>query len=176
MKYLHILFLVAFHYFIIAQTPVLVKDINPGPLSSTPNNHPHLQINDVIYFVGDNNNLANRRDLYSIKNGEVQLITSMCSSSCNFFEVFFFSFENKLFFVKRIDNKFNQLWSTDGTVAGTSMILDYPGAFRSFGVGNNGKVYLTVYNRNSFKDEVYISDGTSSGSKKNINRTKLRVR
>ncbi len=166
MKYLQILFLVSFHCIINAQTPVLVKDINPGPLPSALNNHPHMQINDVIYFVGDNNNQANRRDLYSIKNGEVQLITSMCSSSCNFFEVFFFRFENRLFFAKRIDNKFNQLWSTDGTVTGTNMILDYPGAFRSFGVGNNGKIYLSLYNRNSFKDEVYISDGTSAGTKK----------
>jgi len=146
-----------------AQTPVLVKDINPGPLGSAVANFPHIQIDDVIYFVGD---ISGKRDLYSIKDGEVQMISQLCSGSCSFFEVFFLRFQNKLLFVKRIDSKFNQLWSTDGTVSGTSMILDYPGAFRSFGVGNNGKVYLSLYNRNSFKDEVYISDGTEAGTKK----------
>ena len=146
-----------------AQTPVLVKDINPGPLGSAVANFPHIQIDDVIYFVGD---ISAKRDLYSIKDGEVQMISQLCSGSCSFFEVFFLRFQNKLLFVKRIDSKFNQLWSTDGTVSGTSMILDYPGAFRSFGVGNNGKVYLSLYNRNTFKDEVYISDGTEAGTKK----------
>ncbi len=146
-----------------AQTPVLVKDINPGPLGSAVANFPHFQIDDVIYFVGD---ISGKRDLYSIKDGEVEMISQICSGSCSFFEVFFLRFQNKLHFVKRIDSKFNQLWSTDGTVSGTNMILDYPGAFRSFGVGNNGKVYLSLYNRNSFKDEVYISDGTAAGTKK----------
>ena len=60
----------------VGQNPILVKDINPGPIGSATDNHPHLQIDDVIYFVGD---ILGKRDLYSIKNGNVEFITQICS-------------------------------------------------------------------------------------------------
>ena len=145
------------------QSPILVKDINPGPMASSISNHPSIQIDDVIYFVGD---ISGKRDLYSLRNGEVELISQLCSASCNFFEVFLFRFGNKLLFLKRIDSKVNQLWSTDGTFLGTTMIFEYPGSFKTFAIGNNGKGYLGLGNRNTFQDEVFITDGSASGTKK----------
>lgn len=169
MKYLIFSLLICFGINTNGQTPIFVKDINPGPFGCSFYSYPHMQIEDVIYFVGD---ISGKRDLYSIKNGQVELISQMCSVSCDFFDVFLFRFADKLYFTKKIDSKIYQLWSSDGSASGTNLVLEYPGTFNSFGVGNNGKVYLNVRN-NSYIDEVFISDGTSHGTKKISSNVRL---
>ncbi|MBK9582977.1 MAG: T9SS type A sorting domain-containing protein [Saprospiraceae bacterium] len=147
----------------VGQNPILVKDINPGPIGSATDNHPHLQIDDVIYFVGD---ILGKRDLYSIKNGNIEFITQICSSSCNLHEIYFLEFQKKLFFIKRFDNNVIQIWSTNGTMSGTTMIMEYKGFFKNFVVGNNNKMYLGLTNGTNYKDETYISDGSTTGTYK----------
>lgn len=142
---------------------VLVKDINPGALAVANYNYTSLQINDIIYFIGD---ISAKRDLYSIKGGEVTHISQLCSESCSFFEEFLFAFQNNLYFLKKIDSNINQLWKTDGSLLGTSMVFEYKGSFKSFAIGNNSKIYLGLGSRETYKDEIYITDGTTNGTKK----------
>lgn len=148
-----------------AQTPVLVKDINPGPGRVSSSGYDHLQINDVIYFVGD---IQGRRDLYAIKNGEVNHISTMCESDCGLLKILLFEFQDKLYFLKKIDKYKNQLWESNGTVDGTKMVFEYTGRFNSYAVGNNSKFYLGLANLEVTSNpilEIFISDGTSSGTK-----------
>ncbi|MBK9255255.1 MAG: hypothetical protein IPM42_07200 [Saprospiraceae bacterium] len=145
------------------QTPVLVKDLNPGSNGTTFYDHPSIQIGEVIYFVGDING---SRDLYSIMDGNIQLLAKICPGSCLTFEVFFFEYNGKLYFKKQIDSKINQFWETDGTESGTKLVFEYIGTFKAIAKGNNSKMYIGTYNRTTFKDEVYISDGTTDGTKK----------
>ncbi len=148
---------------LVGQQPILVKDINPGTLAVSSGFHPHIQIQDVIYFVGD---ISGLRDLYALKNGNVELISKMCPGNCSSFKVYFFEFNGKLYFKKQIDNKTNQLWETDGTESGTQLVFEYNGTFKNYALGNNSKIYLGFNNQTSFKDEVFISDGTTNGTKK----------
>ncbi len=164
MKYiLFPIFTFIFSLGLFSQSPVLVKDINPGPIASSFSNHPSVQIGDVIFFIGD---ILGKRDLYSVKNGEVQLLSQICPGSCQSFKILFFEYKGKLLFKKQFNNTLNQLWETDGTEAGTKLIFEYNGTFNNFVVGNNSKIYLSLNNRATFKDEVYISDGTTSGTEK----------
>lgn len=164
MKYILLpIFTFIFTLGLFSQAPVLVKDINPGSIGSSLINHPSIQIGDVIYFIGD---IGGKRDLYSLHNGEIELISQLCPGSCQSFKILFFEYKGKLLFKKQFNNTLNQLWETDGTEAGTKQIFEYNGTFRNIVVGNNSKIYLSLNNRATFKDEVYISDGTTAGTEK----------
>lgn len=140
---------------IIGQSAVLVKDINPGPYASASYGYGSLQVKDALYFIGD---IGSFRDLYVIKNGEVTLIKRICEESCFSVETLLFSYENKVFFKVHIANSIEQLWQTDGTIAGTSMVAEYNGRFDNYVIGNNSKIYLGTYNRKTYKYEVQILD------------------
>ena len=150
-----------------AQTPVLVRDINPGRIGVTFNNiknDKRIQIDDVIYFIvryGGND------ELYSIKNGEVQLISTVCSGTCYPLPINFVKYGNKLVFIKIIDSKYRQLWITDGTLNGTSLVYEYENAILGgFGVGNNNKLYFEIGSSIDNKTSIYITDGTQDGTRK----------
>src|SRR5207249_459156 len=80
----------------------------------------------------------------------------------------FFLFKTKIYFVADDGNVGNELWVTDGTAAGTSLIKDiYAGAggsltYFSFRELNNA-IYFSA-NDNINGEELWKSDGTTAGT------------
>ena len=60
----------------------------------------------------------------------------------------------------------NQIWKTDGTAAGTTLVADLgPYGYRLEQLKNvNGRLFFTFYNFDGTGDELYTSDGTSGGT------------
>lgn len=154
----------------LCQSAVLVKDINPGPYASASYDYGSLQVKDALYFIGD---IGSFRDLYVIKNGEVTLIKRICEESCFSVKALLFSYENKVFFKVHTSDSIDQLWQTDGTIAGTSMVVEYNGRFDNYVIGNNSKIYLGTYNRKTYKYEVQILDPITVQMKKIASDLKL---
>lgn len=101
----------------------LVKDISPGPISSSP--QALVKLNDQVFFVADDN--IHGREFWS---------TDGTPAGTNLFIDLFpgeesgasgspsFSFRDRLYFQGRVEQEDWELWSTDGTGAGTSMLKD----------------------------------------------------
>ena len=81
-------------------------------------------------------------------------------------------FNNKLFFSARNTTNGYELWTTDGTVDGTSQLVDiYAGNSGTNAANFSGPRFLTVCNNklffNGFSNggyELYVSDGTAAGT------------
>lgn len=74
---------------------------------------------------------------------------------------------DKLFFVAEHPQQGRELWVSDGTAAGTRVVVDLSPGFRStdptnlVAVGN--RVYFQTYPR-SAENELFVSDGTAAGT------------
>ena len=127
-----------------AANTVLVKDINPGPGSS----EPILLVNTAAYAK------------YYI-NG----------NSTNFtYQQFFTPFNGKIYFTANDGTHGNELWSTDGTTANTSLVKDInPGTAN--GVSDGSSAFYTtsgIYftgNDGTTGNEPWVTDGTAAGTK-----------
>lgn len=125
----------------------------------------------LLYFYFTD--LQNTRFLWSTNGtpgGTVQLFSDSIASNG------FTTFGNKLYFNRSANNTGYELWSTDGSIAGTQMVKDInpgiygsdPAAFTAF------KSSLLFSARdNSAGTELWRTDGTSAGTYmvKNINTT-----
>ncbi|MDQ2751974.1 MAG: hypothetical protein M3R72_03030, partial [Bacteroidota bacterium] len=127
-----------------AANTVLVKDINPGPGSSEP-----------IPLV----NTAAFTKYYT--NGNSTSFT---------YQQFFTPFNGKIYFTATDGTHGNELWSTDGTTANTSLVKDInPG--NGNGVNDGVSAFYTtsgIYftgNDGTTGNEPWVTDGTSAGTK-----------
>ena len=75
----------------------------------------------------------------------------------------------KVFFPGTDSATGTELWTTDGTIAGTSMLMDiYPGANSSlpryFGTMPGGKVIFAAFDDTGGYSNPWVSDGTRTGT------------
>lgn len=73
-------------------------------------------------------------------------------------DVQFTLFQNKVYFLVDVSSK-TQLWKTDGTEAGTQQVFEFPDDYVTQITADENKILITERNN------VYISDGTSAGTK-----------
>jgi ELWxxDGT repeat protein len=160
----------------------LVKDIDPGTNdygysnSSSPYNL--VEFKDKLYFSANNREVGN--ELY-VSDGTAegtQLLVDIypgennyganSSSPGNFVE-----FNDKLYFSANNGENGKELYVTDGTAAGTQLVVDLrpgednygdvSGSYPSGLVEFNDKLYFSA-NNGEVGNELYVSDGTADGT------------
>jgi ELWxxDGT repeat protein len=148
-----------------AQTPYLVKDIDPGSGSSNPGGEP-LDINGTLFFRagGGQGNELWKSDGTASGTVLVKDIdpTTNGSSSGDYTNV-----NGTLFFHANDGTTGKELWKSDGTAAGTMLVEDItPGSADTdldFFVNVGGRLVFTVKD-NTNGMELWRSDGTASGT------------
>lgn len=167
-KYLFLLLISALSFGQITQ----VKDINPGSTnSSTPTNL--FDFNGTLFFRATDG--TNGVELWKSDGTEagtvmVKDINTTTSAASNSNAANFTSFNNQLYFTASNGTTANgsELWKTDGTTVGTSMVKDI-----NAGTANSNPQLFTVINPTtmlfSATDgvggvELWKTDGTESGT------------
>ncbi|MDP5092341.1 MAG: T9SS type A sorting domain-containing protein [Polaribacter sp.] len=143
----------------------------PVDASNSGNNANAILFNNELYYQGNNNELYK---LTSI-DGETSpiLVYDVGGASHNGFVKPQIIYQNKLYFVASDIYQNPQIWSTNGTTAGTNIVMSfgtaaqtsYPTNFQMF----NGKLYFTTNGRlyvndPDFGNELWVTDGTTSGT------------
>jgi ELWxxDGT repeat protein len=150
----------------------LVKDINIGIGSSFPTNL--YVFNNKLYFVASDGGTTFGRELYSTDgtSGGTSIVKDIISGPGNGFSFGTWTdliiFNNRLFFQANDVSTGNELFSTDGTSAGTSLVKDImPGS------SSSNPAYLTVFNNTLYFTanggsgsgiEIWSTDGTAAGT------------
>ena len=154
----------------------LLKDINPGPASSSPS--AYQVYNGIVLFWAET--AAEGRELWRTDGTGtgttiVKDIRSGPASSINTgFPMptisILYSFNNRMLFTADDGTHGEEVWTTDGTLAGTYMLQDInPGPDRSYitlpaSVPMNGKLFFAAYQQGS-GSELWETDGTTAGTK-----------
>lgn len=153
----------------------LIKDINPGTLSSNPS---EITVSgNKIYFLTSNG--ADDQQLWmsdgtdagthlvidllpvSVLNiyGKPAYLTDV--NGTLYFFINYFNFNTSLYSII-------QLWKTDGTQSGTVMISDLAAKFKVTDVRHlvnvNGRLFFVLYSFEERGTELYSSDGTAKGT------------
>jgi ELWxxDGT repeat protein len=149
----------------------LVKDINPGPASS--NIHDLTALNGLLLFFADDGSHGEElwrsdgtedgtfilADVNSGPGGSAPATASAPNTTA--------VFEGKMFFAANDGVHGTELWATDGTSFGTSIVADInPGA------GSSNPAALTVFNGKLYfqatagagGSQLFASDGTAAGT------------
>jgi ELWxxDGT repeat protein len=154
----------------------LVKDINPGTASSSPAGY-HVYNNSVLFWA---RTAANGLELWRTDGTEngTQLVKDIQPGTASSINVaypmpitsLFFPFNNRLLFIANDGIAGEEIWTTDGTTDGTSLLQDInPGNDRSYVslfqcVPLNNKLYFSAYKEGEGA-ELWTTDGTASGTK-----------
>ncbi len=149
---------------------VLVKDINPGADASSPQSL--TTFDGKVYFNALSGTLGQELWVSDGTSNGTTLVkdinpTSCGSYGCSGYPVGFRVFGNRLYFAATDSTSGTELWATDGTTVGTTLVKDIK-------VGANGSspVYLTVVNDKLLFSadngtdgyELWSSDGTGAGT------------
>jgi ELWxxDGT repeat protein len=145
---------------------VLLKDINPGAENSVPLYF--TRIGNKVYFQADNG--TDGYELWATDgtaNGTVMVlnINPNATENKDSYPYGFTEYNGKVYF--QADNSTNgyELWSSDGTAAGTVMVKDVfttgDSSPRSFKVYNNLLYFRADDERG---DEIWVTDGTTEGT------------
>ncbi|PKP22799.1 MAG: hypothetical protein CVU05_02455 [Bacteroidetes bacterium HGW-Bacteroidetes-21] len=153
----------------------MIKDINPGSSSSTPSNF--ILYNNKLYFVADDG--TSGTELWCTDGTEagttfVKDINPGSGSAFNSSTISSFYgevYNNKLYFTANNGTSGTELWVTDGTTSGTTMIKNInasgdsnPQNYTEF----NGKLYFAatddIYGR-----QLWCTDGTTAGTQRITN-------
>lgn len=147
--------------FAYGQTISVVRDLNPGAGDGFDQwNYTGAEINGTYLLpakTADDN-----LELYAIENGDITLVKDINtngSSSPSSFTLF----NDKVYFIAEDETYGREIWSSDGTAAGTAMTIDIvtgaaSGAPEDLFAARNGKLYF------SSQGKVYVSDGTTAGT------------
>lgn len=152
----------------------MLKDINPGANSSTPATL--TVMNGKLYFAADDG--TNGKELW-VSDGTspgTQMVkdiytginsSSLSATTSNYT---FAILNNKILFRANTAAEGYELWSSDGTAAGTTLLKDiYPGsnsgasALFFEGIVFNGKYYFPGEDATN-GEELWSTDGTGSGT------------
>lgn len=150
----------------------LLKDINPGPDWSQPDNL--SDAGDRLFFTA--NDGLHGRELWTsngTEEGTVRL-TDINSGDGDAlaFNANILGVNGMGFFLARDSNKIDQLWSTDGTIEGTSKLFEWPqtNEFNSsfelitYKAQSSGNIFIFLNNRWQNQYELWISDGSSEST------------
>jgi ELWxxDGT repeat protein len=136
---------------------LLVKDINPGPTGSRP--HSLMNVGGTLFFFADDGT-----GLALWKSDGSAAGTVMVKSLASMFPYGStgqdFAYQGRFFFEIKTHDGVHQLWSSDGTDAGTGPFTDHNGVILDSTLGVftiNGHDYLAGGN-------LYQTDGTPAGT------------
>jgi ELWxxDGT repeat protein len=149
----------------------LVVDINPGKNNSSPRYITAL--NNKLFFSADNG--VKGRELWvsdGTKNGTKLLKDINPGSQSSEVRDLTVS-GNKLYFIADNGINGNELWVSDGTEGGTKLLKDItPGQESTipfteifFQATLNGKLYFALDGDNNDTNELWVSDGTTAGTR-----------
>ncbi|MBD2090623.1 hyalin [Microcoleus sp. FACHB-1515] len=148
----------------------LVKDINPGVGSSYPNGF--FAFNGKLFFTADDGSTGEELWVTDGTIAGTQLVKDIRPGSGSSLDFIYYPpnftvFNGRLFFTANDGINGRELWSTDGTTAGTQLFKDIsPGIIGSTPTGMtvfNGNLIFAAEDRISFR-ELWISDGTAAGT------------
>ncbi len=141
--------------------PEKITDLKDGGFA-TPMNPIVDETNNITYFQANNG----KNELHILKADETVEIIDINPSNHGYTGSQAILFNGKLLFQGDNGNDGDELWISDGTEAGTSMLVDI-----NVGSGNGDpaeftilgdKVYFFADNGNG--DQLYVSDGTAEGT------------
>lgn len=154
----------------------LLKDINPGPTGSNP--AAYQVYNGAVLFWAETT--AEGRELWRTDGteGGTHLVKDIRTGPLSGINTSFpmpslsvlYPFNNRLLFTADDGTTGEEIWTTDGTEAGTYRLQDInPGPDRSFvtlslSIPMNGKLYFAAYQTGS-GSELWETDGTIAGTK-----------
>ncbi len=163
----------------------MVKDINAGNASSSPFTFDAITIGSKFYFQATTNSQGAElwsSDGTSTNTKLLKDIRAGSASSDPFIDIDFFTgrdnlFNGKIFLMANNGTNGNELWITNGTATGTTMVKDInPGTKSSVSSNNLSYFYtnLGLYfpaTNGTNGVEFWLSNGTSTGTKmiKDIN-------
>jgi uncharacterized repeat protein (TIGR01451 family) len=137
----------------------LVQDLLPGPESS----HPFIvgNVGDTVFFSAGNDD--GTRSLWTVSGSQDPVLFANLEASAGAFEL-----DGTLYFGASNGVHGHELWRTDGTAAGTTMVKDIrEGQFGSFsGQGFallDGEVYFSAFHPD-YGSELWKTDGTEAGT------------
>ncbi len=142
--------------------PVKVTELN-GNGFATPSWPVVDPAKNIVYFQANNG----RNELHIMKSDETIEVIDINPTSHGYNGLNSTLFNGKLFFEGDNGTNGDELWISDGTEAGTKMLLDI-----NPGPGNSdpknfteldGKLYFVVDDGNG--DQLYVTDGTTEGTK-----------
>ena len=137
-------------------------DLNPGPASSNPRNFAALD--DALFFAADDGTGYKLWRATATTTARIDLPVSIIGSS---FPGPFVSLDAMALFVADDGTHGRELWKTDGTDAGTVLVIDiWPGASSSFPNGfliMDGVLYF-VADDGVHGRQLWRSDGTETGT------------
>ena len=154
----------------------LLKDINPGAASSSPT---AFQVhNNIVLFWAER--AGEGRELWRTDGttGGTQLVKDIRNGPQSSINVgfpmpnfaFLYPFKNQLLFIADDGIHDSEIWTTDGTTAGTKLLKDINDEddLSFIGLANavpmNGKLYFTAYHPAN-GGELWETDGTTNGTK-----------
>lgn len=149
---------------------VMIADINPGSGSGDPKNIAALGTS-ILFSANDG---TNGRELWKSDGSTASLVKDIVSGADSSSPGDFLLFNNKLFFTT-ITNPLiplpTQLWATDGTAGGTSLVYDFTSSLvspvLSFSVFFGNKFLFDVIGFSG--TEIWSTDGTTTALLKDFN-------
>ncbi len=157
-----------------AQTPVLVKDINPGSADGLQNGKDSLvAVGNVVFFAADDG--ISGKELWRSDGTEAgtYLVKDIQPGSVGSGPTRIISFGDKILFFANDGIHGDELWVSDGTEAGTMLVKDInPGAEHAIRRSSskfrdqivmNGMLFFSADYGTSF-GQLWRSDGTEQGT------------
>ncbi len=164
----------------IAQSPLLLKDINTKPKANPPSNptgythnystpwdnYKFAKIGPFVIFQANDGVHGNELFKSLPAPNTATLIKDIRPGSSSSSPSYFTNFGSKVIFAASDGTHGTEPWVTDGTAAGTFMLKDcYAGNLSGgcyYPVVMGGKVYWTSYNGTNYS--IWVSDGTTAGT------------
>ncbi|MFT5724394.1 MAG: ELWxxDGT repeat protein [Bacteroidia bacterium] len=124
----------------------------------------HYLAGDLLYVSGQNANNAYELKVINLKDSSITS-TGITSKTHNFSQkrINFFEYKGKTHFVSNTNTSISTVWSTDGTKANTKELFTNKFQYNQV-IATTNYLILNVIN-DSLGKELYVSDGTDSGTK-----------
>ena len=148
------------------QTPYHVTTLPPVPGGASSNASLYTEVGDAIYFFADPESDTAAIWKWTEAGGVVRVKSVFRDPYSSAPPVHLMALGDKLVFSAQVDSRGVELWITDGTSAGTTLIADlYEGGSSSPvpALVSGTKMYFTAYHPD-FGRELWVTDGTTAGT------------